>query len=125
MGDMTLKHYGVLGMKWGIRRGRVSKAFAKASRKAQKLEDKSIKTQMISAKAAKKARRKFFNDDEKRDYNNDKSIKYALKSAKYKKKATKWEKKMARHFATTKVSDISQDDLAVGRKYVYMLQGNV
>lgn len=38
-----LKHYGVLGMRWGIRRNK-SKAFRKASKKANRLEEKRMKT---------------------------------------------------------------------------------
>lgn len=33
-----LYHYGVLGMKWGVRRGNVAKAYAKSSKKKVKLE---------------------------------------------------------------------------------------
>ena len=35
-----LYHYGVLGMKWGIRRGNTAKAYTKASKKLTKLDKK-------------------------------------------------------------------------------------
>ena len=38
-----LMHYGVLGMKWGVRRGRARQAYQKATAKKQKLLNKSEK----------------------------------------------------------------------------------
>ena len=38
--DNYLAHYGVLGMKWGIRRGNVGKAYSKAVAKRDKLNQK-------------------------------------------------------------------------------------
>lgn len=43
MNNNELKHYGVLGMKWGIRKGEYSKTFTKASKKANKLQRKASK----------------------------------------------------------------------------------
>lgn len=40
MSDNYLIHYGVLGMKWGIRKGNYSTTFVKASKKADKLKNK-------------------------------------------------------------------------------------
>lgn len=39
MSEQELRHYGVLGMKWGVRKNPV-KAYAKASKKKKKLEDR-------------------------------------------------------------------------------------
>ena len=39
-----LMHYGVLGMKWGVHRGRAAQAYTKAVAKRQKLEKKVVKT---------------------------------------------------------------------------------
>ena len=38
MSDNYLIHYGVLGMKWGVRKGNYSTTFVKASKKADKLK---------------------------------------------------------------------------------------
>lgn len=46
-----LSHYGVLGMKWGVKRGHYSKSYSKAVKKGNKLEAKVQKT----ANAYKKA----------------------------------------------------------------------
>lgn len=121
-----LQHYGVIGMKWGVRRGNASRAFAKSSNKAQKLHKKSIKKNLKSAKLQKKAFKKESRATTEKQYRKArkkqfKATKLNLKSAKLQKKAMKWEKRMSKEFANVKVSDISQQDLEIGKKYVYML----
>ena len=56
--DGELCHYGVLGMKWGVRRGNSSKAFAKASKKKNKLDKKANEYNLKSAKLKYKANKK-------------------------------------------------------------------
>lgn len=121
-----LMHYGVLGMKWGVRRGNTSKAFAKAARKANKLESKAMETNLKSAKLAKKALKKEMratNEDQAKKAREKqfKANKLKLKSAKLKKKAIKWEKRMEKEFANVKKSDISKEHLDAGKRYAYML----
>lgn len=53
-----LKHYGVLGMKWGVRRGNTARAYEKASKKLTKLNDKVEKQQAKARARADRAERK-------------------------------------------------------------------
>ena len=122
----TLMHYGVLGMKWGVRRGNASKAFAKAAKKANKLEYKATQANLKSAKLAKKALKKEMratNEDQfkKARKQQFKANKLKLKSAKLEKKALKWTKSMEKEFAKVKMSNISKEHLDVGKQYLYML----
>ena len=127
-----LYHYGVAGMKWGVRRGNVSRAYAKAARKANKLEKKYIKTNMKAAKLevkAAKALRKAggfsVGVDTKRNNKavrmQGKAAKMTYKAAKLQKKHAKWVKAMSKTFANTNVKDINPKDLDAGKKYTYML----
>lgn len=75
-----LYHYGVLGMKWGIRRGRASEAYSKGVRKLQKYDQKAAKAKSrVTASAMSKAAR----------YDR-KAKKYEMKSAKVQRAATRW-----------------------------------
>ena len=93
-----LYHYGVLGMKWGVRRNR-SKAFYKASKKANKLRDKEVATNLKAEKLRSKALKKETTASTTKKYNKAlelkvKANKLSLKSAKLKKKNDRWVKKM-------------------------------
>lgn len=123
-----LQHYGVLGMKWGVRRGRASGAFRKASKKANKLNEKYVKTNLKAAKVRKKALEKMSKATSERRYEKARKLEIKanrkeLKAAKLQKKALKWEKSMEKTFSEVKVKDISPEDMEKGRKYAYMLAG--
>lgn len=140
-----LYHYGVFGMKWGVRHN-PSKAYRKASKKANRLRDnydkanvKSLKLDAKSSKAAAKAAKSrkrdarnatsdIYSDSARTKRLQNKSSKIDKKASKATKRATnamkksmKWEASMSRVFRDTKISDISEADIAAGRDYIYML----
>jgi hypothetical protein len=88
-----LYHYGVLGMKWGVRRA-VSKMSAN-----RKLENKALKYDKKAVKLTKKAAKAHAEYDLSSKLN-----KYDKQLAKYKKKANKFEKR-----ALEAESDIARD----------------
>lgn len=121
-------HYGVIGMKWGVRRGRYSTSYAKASKKLKRIDEKAAKTRLKSAKLQSKALSKEARATSEKQYQKARKIQFEanklnLKSAKLQKKGMKFERKMADTFGKVKVSDIRAEDLDVGRKYAYMLVG--
>ena len=140
-----LYHYGVLGMRWGVRRDR-SKAYRKATAKADKLQaryDKAnLKSQKADAKSAKaaakvtssrqrdakKANGELYTDSRRTKRLQKKSSKADAYASKVSKRATreyrkklKWEKQMQKAFENVKISDISQEDIQRGQDYIWML----
>lgn len=135
-----LMHYGVLGMKWGVRRARrasnsgntekanriYSKTFAKSSKTVDKAHKKAVNKNLESAKLQKKALKKEAKATSEAQYNKArkkqfKANKLQLKSAKLEKKAMKLEKKMGKAFADVSIKDIDRETLDIGKKYIYML----
>lgn len=120
-------HYGVLGMKWGVRHDK-SRAFRNAAHKADKLERKTQKATKKYEKAVKKNKK-----SQKRFAGFGLTTNRALlrrtkqvarterKLNKRIKKSSKWRSNMEKTFKNVRVSDISQEDLTAGRDYVYML----
>ena len=113
-----LKHYGVPGMKWGVRRN-PQKAYAKASKKLQKLDDKVTKFEKkadkASVKADKKAASHFSSDDAKVEA----AVNAREKAARLSKrvtKAKKWYRAMEKAFADTPIN-LTSEQKAMGKKY--------
>ena len=121
-----LRHYGVVGMKWGVRRN-PSKTYAKASRELDKRKKKAYKTTQKASKQRIKTDKQLARTSiteigrEKDRRALMKRAKAEAKARKANKKVEKFEKKMKKTFADVKVSDISKEHLEAGRQYVYML----
>ena len=115
-----LYHYGVLGMKWGVRRGNTSKAYEKASKKLSKLDAKVDKAEAEARKrkgqADAAAARRFISRDKVSKYE-FKAKKASAKAAVRLRKAERWYKSMESAFADTGVS-MSKEQIAMGQRYV-------
>lgn len=128
MADEYLEHYGVLGMKWGVRKD-PQKAYQKSMNKLKKLDKKVQKREAKSAKFALKSAKKeekAFRTSSDRKYRKQtrkalrykrKSANQAYKSKKATAKAKAWVNSMNDYLADVKVSDISSEDIAIGRTY--------
>lgn len=86
-----LQHYGVLGMKWGVHRGRTEQAYEKVVSKKNKLMTKSEKHRLKSNKLMDKASKRYLTEIDR-----GLSQSRSFKAAKELKKAKKFEKKAAK-----------------------------
>lgn len=111
-----LLHYGVIGMKWGVRRGNAAGAYAKASKKLAKIDKRIEKNQA----KARKLHKKTDGFDVFRNYHTDKANRKTQKSIRQMRKAEKWVKKMDKAFKDTSFK-LTKDQIAIGRKYSDML----
>ena len=122
--DEELKHYGVIGMKWGVRRGKTSTAYAKASKKLKKLETKADKKQAKANKRLQRAERTRYGVSLRSPKGkirvSNKRMRQAAgaqyKADKRKKKTVKWLNKMEKVFAETQVT-MSKEQVALGERY--------
>lgn len=114
-----LYHYGVLGMKWGVRRGNSARAYAKASKKLDRLDRKADRAVERAynkkSKADRKASSVFASEKSTRkaDFKAQKAQRKATVKAN---KARKWLHSMERTFSNTTES-LSPSQIELGRKY--------
>ena len=113
-------HYGVLGMKWGVRRGNTAKAYEKASKKLSKLDDKVNKAEALARKrkgqADAAAASRFVSKKTTAKYEG-KAKQASAQAAVRLRKAERWYKSMEATFAGTGVT-MSKEQIAMGKPYV-------
>ena len=113
-----LEHYGVVGMKWGLRKGKPSsqsRTFRKSAKKALKLEKRSNKLAVKGAKLVIKGTKRKKHDVYM------KGLSLQLKSAKLQQKADRWEKLMRENFKDVSIDNIDEKSLEKGKAFIYML----
>ena len=115
-----LYHYGVLGMKWGIRRGNATKAYAKASKKLTKLDKKVDKAEALARKRkgqADSAAASFFSTKKGMAKAETRAKKASAKAAIRNRKAERWYKSMEKAFADTDIS-MTKEQVTMGKRYM-------
>ena len=115
-----LYHYGVLGMKWGVRRGNTAKAYTKASKKLTKLDKKVDKAEALARKRRGQvdaAAASFFSTKRRIDKAETRSKKASAKAALRNRKAERWYKSMEKAFADTDIS-MTKEQVAMGKRYM-------
>lgn len=123
-----LEHYGVVGMRWGVRKDK-DKAYAKSMKKLSKLDEKVQKKKEKSDKYSAKADRKSAKSKIVRSYRKSRKLEKkahknyvkahrTLKSSiRARKRAEKWVNQMNKEFSGMTVGGITSDQIALGRKY--------
>lgn len=113
--DDYLEHYGVVGMKWGVKRGNGNIAFAKGVRKVEKLNKRADKLKAKGLKKQYKGAKRF---NQKKMV---KGMKMTMKAAKLEKRAKKFEIQMAKNLSTVSVKSLTPDQKEAGKKYLHVL----
>lgn len=124
--ETDVEHYGVLGMKWGVRKD-ANKAYSRASNKLNKLDrkanDASARASKIESKSVDKQRkadsaRIFKKSSAKKAIKAiEKSDRARLDYVKKMEKAVSWYKQMENTFKDVKLSNVSSDHIKLGEKY--------
>lgn len=125
---LYLEHYGVLGMKWGVRKN-PQRAYSKSISKLGALDAKASKKRFKAEQKLAKAEKKLYkaertgSDSKYAKLNRQgrklkaKSAKLNFKAAKYEKRARKWVSQMNKTFEGVKISDVSAEQLSLGKRY--------
>lgn len=121
----SLEHYGVLGMKWGVRKN-PDKTFSRASDKLRYLDKKVLKSTSKYRKVRAKGERKLAYATNQKKLN--KALAYQTKVARKKRRADKrlnralkWYESMAKTFSNTTLSDVRQEDIELGQAYMQIV----
>lgn len=107
-----LCHYGVLGMKWGVRRN-ASRAYERASKKMRKLN---IKSETAKIKYGKKSGRHLT------DFGVAAEDKARKRSARAEAKALKWKRAMDKTFSDKKLSSLEARYINKGEAYLKKIE---
>ena len=119
-----LQHYGVLGMKWGVRRGKTTKAYQKASKKAAKIDKRILEQESEMNKRIAKADKKASSVLAREKSIAKAESKAREATAEYRKvlrKGERWYKAMEDTFKNTDVS-LSSAQVEAGKRYAQTLR---
>ena len=120
-GSPSLSHYGVLGMKWGVRHN-PQRAYEKASRKVgkfqRKIEKHDEKARKRMAKGAAAESRVLFRSPKYAQKQYDKSIVQSARAVKIAQKGSKWVQQMKKEFGTQSVVTLDPSIITAGQEFM-------